>query len=126
MTRFVDTTILVRIITNDVPQMAQEAFLAIHQAGNNKLVVTDEVVDELLFVLERAKQYNFERSLVVNLFQEVLQIAQFKFSLHVRSAFLLYSKYPKLDFVDCLLAVKGDMKRQNVLTFDKDLLKILN
>ena len=125
MIRFVDTNILVRIMTNDVPHLAQEAFSVINQAGNNELVVTDEVVDELLFVLERAKQYNFERSVVVNLFQEVLQIAQFKFSLHVRSAFLLYAKYPKLDFVDCLLAVKGDMKRDKVLTFDKELLKVL-
>ena len=56
MIRFVDTNILVRIMTNDVPHLVQEAFSVINQAGNNELVVTDEVVDELLFVLERAKQ----------------------------------------------------------------------
>jgi predicted nucleic acid-binding protein len=34
-------------------------------------------------------------------------------------------KNKKLDFTDCLIAVSGDGKRENVVTFDGDLLEAL-
>ena len=33
----------------------------------------------------------------------------------------MFALHPKLDFVDCLLAVKAGGKRKNLLTFDTEL-----
>lgn len=125
MNRYVDTNILVRIMTNDVPHLAEQAFDEIQRARSGELLVTDEVLDELFTLLERNALYKLPRQSIVKLAEGIIKTPQFELSAASLDAFDLYAKHPKLDFVDCLLAAKAGKKRARVLTFDKELQAIL-
>ncbi len=127
MTKFVDTNILARLMTNDVLALSEKAASLVNHYGARELVVLDAVIVELFFVLETNQLYKFSHTLIVELFETIIiPTPQFDISSAAQAALPLYSANPKLDFMDCLLAVSGEYQKQNVLTFDKDLLKVLD
>ncbi len=126
MTRYVDTNVLVRLMTNDVPELAHQAIEQIDEYGYGELVILDAVLAELFFVLEFDPLYGFSRRDTVLIFEGLLSISQFQVSELALSAFELFSDHEKLDFADCLLAVAGGLQKSAVMTFDKDLLKVLS
>lgn len=125
MKRYVDTNILVRIITNDQPEQAQRALKLIESHTSGELVILSAVLAEVCFVLERSPVYSFSRATIVSALQEIIATPQFKVSASGQAALGLFLKNPKLDFVDCLLAAISGGKPAGVLSFDKDLLKAL-
>ena len=125
MMRYVDTDILVRIMTNDVPNLAQKAIQEIKASRTSELIILDAILVELFFILEFNKNYKVTREKIEVIFNGILAIPQFKVSHGSKAAFSLYIDHPELDFMDCLLAVSAHCKRENVFTFDKDLNKAL-
>ncbi len=125
MTKFVDTNILVRLITRDVPALAEEALNSVEAHGSGELVIADSVLVELFFVLENNQQYMWKRAEITSRFQDIIDASQFEISTIALDAFKFYEKHPKLDFTDCLLAVLAEYDKTKLLNFDKDLLSTL-
>lgn len=125
MTQYIDTNILVRLMTNDVPTLAKEAIEQIKKSRSGELIVIDAVLVELLFILEVNQQYKLPREKIVLIFEGILSIPQLKLSESSITAFNLYASNKKLDFTDCLLATLANNKKERVITFDKDLQNIL-
>ena len=126
MIRYVDTNILVRLMTNDIPDLAQNAINQINKSRPGELIIIDAVLAELFFILEENKQYQLPREKIAVIFEGILSIPQFKLSDTAKAAYSLFVNNKKLDFTDCIIAVSGNNKLNNVMTFDKDLLKLLS
>lgn len=125
--KYVDTNILVRLVTNDVPDMSFQASRMVESCQSGEIIVPDAVLVELFFVLEKQARYRLPRAIIVDLFESIiLPTKQFVVSTQAKNALGLFAERPKLDFMDCLLAVYANRKNDRLLTFDKDLLKILN
>lgn len=124
MTRYIDTNVLVRLLTNDVPSLAQEAVTRVEQCTPGEVLVLDAVPVELLFVLEYHQAYMLPRRALVTAFTEsVLATPQFQVSALACAAFELFAQHAKLEFTDCLLLAASQRTSGRLLTFDKDLLK---
>ncbi len=123
--KFVDTNILLRIITEDIPELAEKAYAMLESCPVGGAYVSESVVDEICFVLQFNDLYKLSHQEIAENLLIVLNDSHIACHQDVVRAVALYGQNPKLDFVDCLLAVKADMKRENVLTFDKDLQNIL-
>ncbi len=125
MIRYIDTNILVRLMTNDVPALAQQAINQVKKSRPGELIIIDAVLVELFFVIEENKQYKFTRDKTAIIFEGLLSIPQFKLSETAKAAYNLFVNNKKLDFTDCLIAVSGNCKRESIITFDGNLLKVL-
>lgn len=124
--KVVDTNILMRLMANDVLPLSEKAAQLVRQHGVNELVIIDAVLVELFFVLENHAQYGFPRATITELFDAiVVPTPQFQVSPTATKALGLFKLHPKLDFTDCLLAVSADMANADLLSFDKDLLRLL-
>ncbi len=126
MIRYIDTNILIRIMTNDVPELAQTAIQEIKNSKSNELIILDAVLVELFSILEFNKKYGFTRDKIEIIFNGILAIPQFKVSNLATTAFSTYVNHAELDFTDCLLIVSANGKKENAFSFDKDLNKNLH
>lgn len=124
---YVDTNILARLMTNDLPDQSERAAKLVNACSASEIIIADAVLVELFFVLETRPQYNFSHQLIAGLFREiVVPTPQFRISEKSLEALDLYAQQPKLDFMDCLLAVSAEHRADRLLTFDKNLQKILH
>lgn len=115
-----------RLMTNDVPSQTITAVQIVSQYGTDDITILDSVLSELFFVLEFQPMYKLPRNEIVGRFRGLIAATpQFKLLPATVDSFNLYANSPKLDYTDCLLATSADMRQANVLTFDKDLQKIL-
>lgn len=119
---FVDTNILIRLITDDIPTLRSQAQQILSAHGPGELYVSDIVLTELFFVLQSSPRYGFSRAQVCEKLKHVLATPQFKITEAAIQAIEVANKQPRLDFTDCLLAVYADFKRNKLFTFDKALL----
>ena len=127
MTKYVDTNILARLMTNDALDLSAQAAAKVNDAAYGELYIMDAVLVELFFVLETNALYKLSHATIAELFEKIiLPTPQFVVSTEANAALLIYKSNPKLGFMDCLLAVKANYKKSSVLTFDKDLLKTLH
>jgi predicted nucleic-acid-binding protein len=124
--KVVDTNVLVRLITKDLVELAGQAQEMIEQAQTGEIAVGEAVIEELCFVLEFHESYKMPRAVVYRAITTLLADQAFSITRDIHRALDLYGKHSELDYVDCLIAVRADMKRKNVLTFDKDLQKVLS
>ena len=79
MIRYIDTNILVRLMTNDVPALAQQAINQVKKSRPGELIIIDAVLVELFFVIEENKQYKFTRDKTAIIFEGLLSIPLVKF-----------------------------------------------
>jgi len=121
----IDTNILLRLITGDVPELAQQAAEWIAEA-TDALAVPDYVFAEAATVLEFNPQYRWRRAAVAAGLEDIAAMNHLSIASKVRQAIVHYKIYPKLDFVGCLLMAEAKGRRTHVMTFDKNLLKTLN
>lgn len=121
----IDTNYLVRLTLLDVPEQVRIAEQALHTQPLKSVIVTESVVEEYCFVLGSPRTYGFTHTEIHEGLTLLLSKKCFAVSLDILRALDLFRDNPKLDFVDCLLAVRSGMKKQNILTFDKDLLAVL-
>lgn len=119
--KYVDTNILVRIITGDDRVLMVRAIDMIESHGKDDLFVDESVISELCFVLE-FHIYRMKRADIHDAIIDILESPQFVCSKHTIPALILYKKHPKLDFTDCLLLIKSE---NDVATFDKEILKLI-
>lgn len=120
----VDTNLLIRVITGDDPGQAGRALELINAEAAGGIAIPDYVFVELAFVLE-FKYFRWPRERVHQAIVDVLNSPQITCSRNATLALEYYHRYPKLDFVDCLLVAISKRDNEKVLTFDKDLLKVL-
>ncbi|MDP2367479.1 PIN domain-containing protein [Rhodoferax sp.] len=116
-----DTNLLVRLLTNDVPREAAkvEAWLQQHTSARSPAYVDHIVVCELVWVLERS--YGYARAQIGQALDALLGHDHLRMESPnlLRQALALYSKGPA-DFSDYLLAVRAQAAGfAPVLTLDK-------
>ena len=120
--KYIDTNVLVRVITGDDKVLAEKAIAQIESGAQNEFNILDAVVVELCFVLE-FHDYKMLRNDIVEAIEALIAVPQISVTDNTIKALKLYKDHPKLDYADCLLFVMGG--KSGVLTFDNDLRKIL-
>lgn len=120
--KYIDTNVLVRIVTGDDQALATKAILEIESGGQSEFCIIDAVLVELCFVLE-FHAYAMTRKDIATAIETLIATPQITVSDKTLLALKLYKEHPKLDYADCLLFVLGG--KNGVLTFDKDLQKSL-
>jgi predicted nucleic-acid-binding protein len=120
--KYIDTNILVRIITGDNQEFANQAIAQIESAGPNELRIVDAILVELCFVLE-FHTYAMARKDIAAALEVLAAAPQIVMSEDSLRALACYREHPKLDYADCLLYVLGG--KHGILTFDKTLQKTL-
>ena len=121
--KYIDTNILVRVITGDNEELAKQAIARIQSGGQNEFSLLDAILVELCFVLEY-HDYKMLRSDIAEALEALTSVPQILVSESTRQALKVYRANPKLDYADCLLFVLGG--KEGVFTFDKDLRKALS
>lgn len=119
---YLDTNVLVRVITGDDPLLANRAITTIQSGGQNDFGMLDAILVEVCFVLE-FHDYKMARADIADALEILAAIPQILASKTTLSALKLYRRHPKLDYADCLLVSTGG--KDGVFTFDKDLQKLL-
>lgn len=114
--KYIDTNILVRVITGDDQTLAAKAIAAIEHGVQHEFYILDAVLTELCFILE-FHTYAMARSDIAAAIEALIASPQIVVEESTRSALKLYAKHVKLDYVDCLLLARGG--KDGVLTFDK-------
>lgn len=128
MTRYqIDTNILLRYLTCDVPTEAKMAkeFLKSVKTGKLEGEIGEPVFIETLIVLKN--YYKYPKKSVIKLMQSLLALDWLiieNFSILIL-ALDLYSQHD-LDFVDCLILARSKTKQQKIFTFDAKLAEIAN
>ena len=120
--KYIDTNVLVRVITGDNKDLAEQAITQIQHGAQKEFSILDAVLVELCFVLE-FHDYKMLRADIVEAIEALVAVPQISVADNTIKALKLYKEYPKLDYADCLLFVVGG--KEGVLTFDNDLRKIL-
>jgi predicted nucleic-acid-binding protein len=121
--RYIDTNVLVRIITGDDPFLATKAIEEIEGGSPGDFCLVDAILVELCFVLE-FHSYAMERDAIVDALETLIASPQIMVSRETPQALAYFRKHPKLDYADCLLVILGG--NNGVLTFDKDLQRVLS
>lgn len=120
--KYLDTNVLVRIITGDDQVLATQAITTIETGAQNEFSIIDAVLVELCFILE-FHAYQMERTDIADAVETLIATPQITVAHTTKTALKLYREHPKLDYADCLLFVLGG--KEGVMTFDKDLQKTL-
>ena len=104
---------------NDVPHQAAAAESFIEKY---RCYITDLVIAETVFVLE--KVYRMPRQTVIALVTKLLKLKTVIYNeVLVEATFELFGKAAQLSFVDCYSAVEARLYENDLVTFDKHLLK---
>jgi predicted nucleic acid-binding protein len=120
---FLDSTILVRHITQDNPEQAQRARALLQAADDSALLLAtcEAAIVETIQILESKALYNVPRAEVLAYLAAVLSIPGLR--LANRQAYLraldLYASSPRLSFVDALqVAHMERLGISTIATFD--------
>jgi len=116
-----DTNVLVRLLTRDDEEQARKAraLLEKHAAEDGALFVSDIVLAELVWILERA--YELGRGEIGGAIGALAENATLGFESRevVRQAQALFAE-SKAGFADCLIVAKAQAAGcESVVTFDK-------
>jgi predicted nucleic-acid-binding protein len=115
--RYLDTNVLVRLITGDDRALAEQAVETIEGGGQGGSEIVDTILAKLCFILE-SHAYKMAREDISSAIEALAGTSQVSVSEQTRSTLKFYREHPKLDYADCLLAVLGS--KHGVVTFDKD------
>ena len=118
MATLLDTNVVLRYLLEDLQDQADAAADAIACGAE----VRPEIISECVYVLSGL--YEVPRDLIVESLTLVLDEVACPRKAVVLSALGLY-RASKLDFPDCLLAAEHDVESIDVLTFDKELNKLI-
>jgi len=121
----VDTNVLIRIATGDLPDVALRLVKDIATFPKASIWLGEAVFAEAVFVLSSPKQYGLSRAAIRSIGQEILATRQFACEREVLQAAIDAYAATKLDFVDCLLlSQKRCGKVSQLFTLDSELKKI--
>ena len=119
--KIVDANIVLRYLLNDIEELAERATNIIE---DNEVLVPNEVIAEIVYVLEKVYQVRNDeiRDTLKELFQyENIKVNDLEL---IETALELYGER-RLDFVDTLLYAYNRVRKYEVCTFDKKLNKLL-
>lgn len=121
---FVDTNIIIRLLTGDDLEQQQRAKRLFERIEHNEVQVTAPltVIADAVYVLSSPKYYNVPRAEIVALLKPLLRLTGFR--LRNRSVILqaleIYSRY-NFDFTDAVIyAFMQQTKSKLVYSFDHD------
>jgi predicted nucleic-acid-binding protein len=122
VTAYVDTNILVRLLTNDIPEQVEEALRLIDE--HSSVHVTSSTMLEMAYVL--ITHYTRSRDNIVASLTDVLKSHQFIVdeTLVWRLALELFGS-TTLALHDCYIAARALSEGAMLLTFDEDLTKVM-
>lgn len=113
-----DTSVILRFLLNDVSSQTAKARNLI---SDPPVYVSDVVVTETVFVLERSLGY--ERAFIAEMLRMFLGLPGVMHNDHFLPEVLdLYERKKSLSFVDCYSAIEAKTFDTNLYTFDKKLL----
>lgn len=121
---FVDTDVIIRLVTNDDPKKQAEAAALFEAVEAGKLVVTspDTVIADAVYVLSSPRLYHKSRSDVAAMLSGLLRLPGFKVEnrASVLRALDLYAS-TKLDFGDALIVASMEQGGSRILySYDTD------
>jgi len=115
-----DTSALIRVITNDVPKKAKHIG-SILESGK-KVYIPSVVFLEVDYVVQ-GKVYGDGKEKVLKFFSYLASRKNIKISRHVRKAIAIYEKN-NISFADCLLASYST--KYKLVTYNKKLKRLAN
>lgn len=115
--KIADANIILRYLLNDNEELSEKATMIIE---NNEILLPNEVIAEIVYVLE--KVYGVKNEEISDVLLELFRYTDIVVNdIEVlEEAFLLFRKR-RLDFVDTLLYAYNKVKGYEVYTFDKKL-----
>lgn len=114
-----DTNVVLRFLLNDIPEQAETAKSAI---SRDSCYVTDVVVTEVIYVLERVIE--MERKDITKLVTAFLNLPDMIYNTYfLDRAIELYDTKPALSFVDCYAATEAKAYGNRLVSFDKKLVQ---
>ena len=119
--KIADANIILRYLLNDHEELSEKATVIIE---NNEVLLPNEVIAEIVYVLEKVYEVKNEEisDILLELFKYTNIIVN---DIDVlEEAFLLFGNR-RLDFVDTLLYAYNKVKGYEVYTFDKKLNRLL-
>ncbi|OSX55483.1 pilus assembly protein [Anoxybacillus ayderensis] len=119
--KIVDANIVLRYLLNDHDDLSAKAAMIIE---NNKVLLPNEVVVEVVYVLE--KVYRVKNDEICDTLLELFKYDNIDVDdMEILEEALILFKERRLDFVDTLLYAYNKVKGYEVYTFDKKLNKLL-
>ncbi|GGJ71342.1 putative nucleic-acid-binding protein [Anoxybacillus voinovskiensis] len=119
--KIVDANIVLRYLLNDHDDLSAKAAAIIE---NNKVLLPNEVVVEVVYVLE--KVYRVKNDEICDTLLELFKYDNIDVDdMEILEEALILFKERRLDFVDTLLYAYNKVKGYQVYTFDKKLNKLL-
>jgi predicted nucleic-acid-binding protein len=115
-----DTNVILRFLIGDDPPLARRATALMERVeqGQEAVFITDEVLTETVWTLE--SYYQVRRSEIGNRLIALLNVDGVRVSSRdTLSRALQFFASGQADFVDCMLAARGNQKKVSVYTFDE-------
>lgn len=124
--RSLDTSIILRLLLLDLPDKVAEIDNFIANQDSGSLRLEDAVLFEVVWILG-GPSYGLDRQTIGQALLKITAIQQINCNRKLLfEAIPLYTKYPKLSFVDVCLAVYAELAGATpLLTLDKPLSKQL-
>ena len=114
----VDANVILRFLLNDVPSQTLRARRILIKPT---VYVSDVVISEVAFVLERAMK--FDRLYAILLLRTLIALPNLTHNDHILPDVLtLLEQKPALSFVDCYAATEAKIFGTKLYTFDKKLI----
>lgn len=120
MNLHLDANAVLRFLLNDVEDQARQTKSVIE---TDEACLSNEVLAEVVYVL--TKVYELQRATIVDALEGLLPSVICEDPELLRMALEIYRDNRKLDIVDAILAARHRCNGDEILTFDKDLLKYL-
>lgn len=123
-TFFLDTNIIVRLLTNDPPDLARRVANFIDSQPDSRFVLNDLIIAEVVYVLESF--YNVNKSTIADKLSKFFTIPNVKVEGQevVEKALGFYNQN-NIDYAEAYLTAYALKKKvKEILSFDKDLDKI--
>ncbi len=114
-----DTNVILRFLLRDILDQAKKAE---NLVKNSPCYVTDVVLTETVFVME--KIYETPRQGLVALLRGFLTFPNLTYNTYLMDDVLdMFEKYHSLSIIDCYSAVEAKVFGNQLVTFDKKLMK---
>ncbi len=114
-----DTNVVLRYLLNDIPEQTLKSKAVITGSAS---YVTDVVVTETIFVLERV--VGMDRADIVRLIKKFLGLNSLIYNYYFLDQVIeLYGVKKMLSIVDCYASVEAKVYKNVLITFDEELAK---
>ncbi len=114
-----DANVVIRLILNDVPEKSDRAA---EYLGGSSCYLTDVVVSECVFVLE--KVYKLDRRFIRDSMAILFDVETLAFNENlIEEVFDLYVSQKTLSFADCYSVAEAKLNGNELLTFDRAIIK---